>query len=116
MEKEAFEFLADQANTAADKRVKVINGKTFLIGNDVREFTESSQAKDRMNTHSLTSIVDYVQGHVDRMRGKEKVESKLIIQIVAPDEVRLLGELNQYGNRETLIDAEPLMDQFKFGN
>lgn len=116
MEKEAFEFLADQANTAADKRVQVVNGKTFLIGDDVRELTESSQAKKRIVTHSLTSIIDYVQGHVDRTRGQEKIESKLLIQIVAPDEVRLLGELDQYGDREILIDAEPLMDQFEFGS
>ncbi|MDP5372489.1 hypothetical protein QU585_09990 [Lactiplantibacillus plantarum] len=116
MEKEAFEFLAAQANTAADKRVQVVNGKTFLIGDDVRELTESSQAKKRIVTHSLTSIIDYVQGHVDRTRGQEKIESKLLIQIVAPDEVRLLGELDQYGNREILIDAEPLMDQFEFGS
>ncbi|MBQ0836080.1 hypothetical protein KBP51_06310 [Lactiplantibacillus pentosus] len=115
MEKEAFEFLANQANTAANKRVQVVNGKTFLIGDDVHELAESSQARNRMNTHSLTSIVDYVEGHVDRTRGKEKIESKLLIQIEASNEVRLLGELNQYGERETLTVAEPLMDQFKFG-
>lgn len=116
MEKDAFEFLSDQANTAADKRVvTTAKGETFLIGDDVNEYHNSGAAYESIETHSLSSIVDYIEGHIDGYRFGGKVRpGRAFIQVASPTHVKLLGELDRWGNRETLIDAHPTMDQFNF--
>lgn len=117
MEKDAYEFLSNQANTAADKRVVTTeNGETFLIGDDVNEYHNSGLAHSALRTHSLQSIVDYVNNHIDRDHLTTIRSGKMFIQIVSPTDVRLLGELDPWGNRETLIEASPVMDDFNFGD
>lgn len=108
-EKEALEFLANQANTAADKKVHTTkDGEHFLIGDDVHPYHLDSNAKESIDTHTLTSIVDYIRSGADG-------RNDLFIQIKNPHEVVLLGALNKYGERECLINATTSNDEFSFG-
>lgn len=106
-EKEALEFLANQANTAADKKVISKDGQTFLIGDDVYPWHLDSNAEESIETHTLTSIIDYIRSGADERR-------KLFIHIKSPKEVTLIGSLDGYGKREALIEATTSNDEFTF--
>lgn len=107
-EKEALEFLSNQANTAADKKVYVTkDGEHFLIGDDVHPYHVDPSAEESIETHTLTSIIDYIRSGVDGRK-------KLFVHIKSPKEVALLGSLDKYGERETLIEAIISNDEFIF--
>ncbi|NMF04545.1 hypothetical protein ACUH7Y_09490 [Clostridium beijerinckii] len=52
---------------------------------------------------TLTGLVDYIKTNVDSL------ESKLLIQVKSPDEVRLYGPLNSDREREQFISVEAIL-------
>ncbi len=108
MEKDGLEYLAKQAVTAASKRVITTeNGDTF-IPDDISEWHRNNHAKEPLNTHTLSSIIDYLKSGADG-RGH------LFIHVIGPEEVDLLGNLNEYGEREQLVVAKTSGSPFEFG-
>ena len=106
-EKEALEFLSNQANIANKNKVHEVDGEKFLIGDDVRPYHLDRRAKKEIVSHSLSSIVDYLKSGSDGRKN-------LLIEIKSPSEVTLEGALNKYGERETLMTAELNYSKFRF--
>ncbi|HIW72657.1 MAG TPA: hypothetical protein H9875_08545 [Candidatus Levilactobacillus faecigallinarum] len=112
MEKDAFQFLANQAIQAAGKAVAVDEDKThtFLVGEDTREFIPQN-IPDELQVSSLRSIVDFVLNSSDL--GKK---GQVLIEICSPREVRVEGLLDQWGRRARYMVAEPENEEFHFHN
>ncbi|WP_203648942.1 hypothetical protein [Secundilactobacillus yichangensis] len=107
MEKDAFEYLNSLSNTAADKKVQVKDGKTFLIGDDVHPWHDDVTAKEAVEVHTLTAIIDYLKSGADERK-------HIMIHVVSPSEVCLYGPMNDYGERETLLRATLVQDWVMF--
>lgn len=109
MEKDAFEYLSNQAITAAGKKVITSdNGDTFIT-EDMLEWHRDNRAKEILHTHTLSSVVDYLRSGAD-------ARDHLFIHVCSPTKVELLGDLNEYGEREKLIVSNFANDTFNFGN
>lgn len=106
-EKEALEFLSNQANIANKNKVHEVDGEKFLIGDDVRPYHLDKRAKKELVSHSLSSMVGYIESGADGRKN-------LLIEIKSPSEVTLEGALNKYGERETLMTAELNYSKFRF--
>ncbi|EPC45606.1 hypothetical protein Lpp219_07366, partial [Lacticaseibacillus paracasei subsp. paracasei Lpp219] len=85
--------------------------RQFLInGNgDIREFRPNDGANEALQVHTLTAVVDYI-GKVS-----ERSASPLIVQVVDENSVFVLGELDDFGNREVLIKAKAMHPCYPYG-
>lgn len=110
-EKEALQFVSEQAVTANSKRIVSEDGRQFLInGNgDVEEYRPNDGARNALAVHTLTAVVDYI-GKVS-----ERSASPLIVQVVDENNVSVLGELDGFGNREVLLEAKALHPHYPYG-
>lgn len=110
-EAEALKFTAEQAVTANGQRILISDGRKFLVdGNgDVNEFRPNDGARKALEVHTLTAVVDYIS------KTSERTKSRLIVQVQDEDHVKVLGELDGFGNRETLLIAEALHPDYPFG-
>ena len=110
-EADALKFIAEQAVTANGKRIIETKNRQFLInGNgDIREFRPNDGANEALQVHTLTAVVDYI-GKVS-----ERSASPLIVQVVDENSVFVLGELDDFGNREVLIKAKAMHPCYPYG-
>lgn len=109
MEKEALAFLKKEFNLAADKSVIDKDGKIF-IDREMQPWHENTLAKNSIQTATLDSLVAYIRA------GADGRTTRLFIHIENPRSVKLLGELNEYGEREELMHVQPTNDLFAFGD
>ncbi|GAX07021.1 hypothetical protein IWT25_02369 [Secundilactobacillus pentosiphilus] len=103
MEKDAFEYLNNLANSAADKKVQVKNGDTFLIGDDVHPWHHDYSANEPIEVHTLTAIVDYLKSGADNRQ-------PIMINVVSPSKVYVYGPMDGFGEREELMRATLVQD------
>lgn len=98
-EKQAFEFLANQAVIAADKKV-ITNeyGETFLNGDDIHPWHENRNADRPIVTHTLRSVVDYV-------KTLDNPNRNYYLHVTNPYEVWVCGWLDEHGERNELLQA-----------
>lgn len=110
-EADALKFTAEQAVTANGKRIIETKNRQFLInGNgDIRKFRPNDGANEALQVHTLTAVVDYI-GKVS-----ERSASPLIVQVVDENSVFVLGELDDFGNREVLIKAKAMHPCYPYG-
>lgn len=108
---EALKFVATQAETAAEKRLLHDDDRTFIVNRDgeVSEYRPNNSARVSLKVHMLTAIVDYVT------RTRERLNAPLVIEVLDEDHVKVYGELDRFGNRECLLEAEALHPSFPFG-
>ncbi|NVO88921.1 hypothetical protein HWN39_10565 [Lactobacillus rhamnosus] len=111
-EKDALQYTGEQAVTAAEKRIITKGSRQFLInGNgDVEEYRPDDGARDALHVHTLTAVVDYIK------QTQERLKSRLIVQINDQNNVNVFGELDKFGNRETLLTASALHPNYRFGD
>lgn len=69
---------------------------------------------DPIETHTLSSIVDYLKEQVDYSTERERVNGT-IIHVIYPDAVRLVSPLNVVENRHTYVSATCENDRFQYG-
>lgn len=110
-EAEALKFTAEQAVTASGERIIDSQGRQFLVnGNgDIREFRPNDGARDALEVHTLTAVLDYIK------KTDERSKKRLIVQVVDENRVEVLGELDGFGNRETLLVAKALHPSYPYG-
>lgn len=110
-EAEALKFIAEQAVTASGKRILDSNGRQFLVnGNgDIREFRPNDGAQDALQVHTLTAVVDYIK------KTGERSGKQLIVQVIDENRVEVLGKLDGFGNRETLLISKALHPNYQYG-
>lgn len=106
--KDAFQYLVGLGEDGAKPEVVEINGKTYCTKNltryDKEEFAEPLKAA------SLTAMVDYIKNKYLECKGD------MILQIVGPDEVRLISGLTKERNRECLFKSSTNPNGFRFDN
>jgi hypothetical protein len=63
----------------------------------------------QLRVSTLTGIVDYITANVD------KIEEKLLIQVINPTQVRVLSPLKHDANRNFYIECEAVIPRIEFG-
>lgn len=64
---------------------------------------------DSVRVHTLTSLLDYIKGHIDEMA------DKMIVAVESPTTVKLYSQLDENRDREHLMVAEAMLPDFYFG-
>lgn len=63
---------------------------------------------DSVKVRTLTSLLDYIEGHIDEMT------DKMIVAVESPTTVRLYSQLDDNRDREYMMVAEALLPSFGF--
>ena len=110
MIREALQYVAGLARENEKTEVIEICGKTYA-NKDLRRYDKSEKA-DAIETHSLTSMVDYIGSCSQEFpEGRD-----MIIHIMGPKRVRLMSSLDAERNRECLIEVGAVTSEFQFGH
>ncbi len=110
MIREALQYVAGLAIENEKTEVIEICGKTYA-NRDLRRYDKSEKA-DAIETHSLTSMVDYIGSCSQEFpEGRD-----MIIHIMGPKRVRLMSSLDAERNRECLIEVGAVTSEFQFGH
>ena len=110
MIREALQYVAGLAIENEKTEVIEICGKTYA-NRDLRRYDKSEKA-DAIETHSLTSMVDYIGSCSQEFpEGRD-----MIIHIMGPKRVRLMSALDAERNRECLIEVGAVTSEFQFGH
>lgn len=105
--REALEYLVDLGEGNAKPEILEINGKTYCTKNLTRYDRE--EMADSLKAATLTALVDYVRNNEHELR------DKMIVQIVGPNEVKLISGLTNERNRECLFISITNQNGFNFG-
>lgn len=97
--KETVDRLFELALEAGDKKVISNDAGNFTVGADgrVTRLLPENLSKDYVSVSTLTGIVDLIK-HSNELSNK-----KLFVQITRPNEVRVMGALDEFGRRELLF-------------
>lgn len=85
-----------------DGTVQTYSDKTL------NQLEKSIPTADSIKMGTLTSLVDYIKGHIDTMA------DKMIIQVASPEEVCLFSQLNEKRKREHLVVVKALTPDFSY--
>lgn len=83
-----------------------INGNTYCNKNLTRY--HYFPKADSLSVNTLTSIVDYIKGKPEELR------ETMILHVISPTEVRLYSGLVDERNREELMRADAIVNEFQF--
>ncbi len=106
--RDALQYLVGLGEDGAKPEVLDINGKTYCT-KDLARYDREEMAEP-LKAASLTALVDYIKNEPHELR------SNMIIQIVGPDQVKLISSLTKERNRECLFVTAINPNGFKFDN
>lgn len=111
MIKEALEYIVKLGeNKTRIEKVTLPSGKEEIYySGDFERLSEYHPLANSISMCTLTSLVDYIKGHIDTMA------EKMIVQVVNPCEVLLFSCLNEDRNREYLVKVTAQVPTFKYG-
>lgn len=104
MTKEALKFITDMKAP----EIVEISGEQYSDKQLIRIDKELRAAPLKMKT--LTSLIDYINAGIDGTKGK------MIVQVVAPDCVKLVSCLDADRQRETLVEVHAEIPDFNYGS
>ena len=104
--KEAIEFITNLKEGSMEPKVLEINGNTYCNKNLTRY--HYFPKADSLSVNTLTSIVDYIKGKPEELR------ETMILHVISPTEVRLYSGLVDERNREELMRADAIVNEFQF--
>lgn len=104
--KEAIEFITNLKEGSMEPKVLEINGNTYCNKNLTRY--HYFPKADSLSVNTLTSIVDYIKGKPEELR------ETMILHVISPTEVRLYSGLVDERNREELMRADAIVNEFRF--
>ena len=104
--KEALQYITGLKAESMDPKVVEINGDTYCD----KQLTRYHRFPfaDAINISTLTALVDYIKGKPEELR------ASMILHVESPRTVRLYSGLIDERNREHLIRAEAIINQFSF--
>lgn len=105
--KEALQYITGLKAKSMEPKLVEIEGRTYCTDNDLTRYHRFPMASD-IEVNTLTALVDYIKGKPEELR-----ESS-IIHVVSPTKVLLYSGLIDERNRETLIDARAIVNEFSF--
>lgn len=103
MIKEALQYIVG----LNEPELPVIDGQQYSDKNLYRISHNPKASEIEMRT--LTSLVDYIKAEIDTMA------EKMIVQVVSPDKVRLISQLDADRIREDLITVSASIPSFNYG-
>lgn len=104
--REALQYITGLKEESMEPKVLEINGCTYC-NKDLHRYHRFPMA-DELQVNTLTAIVDYIKGK------PEELQDTMILHIVSPTDVRLYSGLVDERNRENLIRARAIVNEFKF--
>ena len=104
--KAAIEFITELKEGSMEPKVLEINGNTYCNKNLTRY--HYFPKADSLSVNTLTSIVDYIKGKPEELR------ESMILHVISPTEVRLYSGLVDERNREELMRADAIVNEFQF--
>lgn len=104
--KEALQYIARLKAESMEPKVLEIEGKTYCT-KDLTRYHNFPMAGD-IDVNTLTALVDYIKGKPEELREAS------IIHVVSPTRVRLYSGLIDERNREYLMDAGAIVNEFQF--
>ena len=105
MIKEALKYIVD----LGEAKEHEIHGDTYSDKPLYRIDEYIPMADDEIRMNTLTSLVDYIKGHIDTM------SDRMLIHVVDPETVRLYSQLNDNRKREHLVTVRANVPSFPFG-
>ena len=106
MIKEALQYVAGLKEESMEPKVLEINGETYCNKSLQRYHNFPMASELRVNT--LTALVDYIKGKPEELR------ESMVLHIESPTQVRLYSGLIDERNREYLIAAKAIVNEFEF--
>lgn len=104
--KEALKYITDLKAESMEPKVLEINGETYCDKdlNRYRHFPMASSIK----VNTLTALVDYIKGKPEELR------ESMILNVISPTEVSLISGLIGDRDREVLMFANAIVNEFQF--
>lgn len=106
MIKEALQYITGLKEESMDPKVLEIEGSTYCNKSLQRYHNFPMASELRVNT--LTAMVDYIKGKPEELR------ETMILHIESPTQVRLYSGLIDERNREGLMGAKAIVNEFQF--
>lgn len=103
---EALRYITGLKEESMDPKVLEINGETYC-NKDLRRYHRFPMAAE-LQVNTLTAIVDYIKGKPEELR------DTMIIHVKSPTEVSLYSGLIDERDREQLIKARAIVNEFRF--
>lgn len=104
--KEALQYITGLKAESMDPKLIEINGDTYCDKN-LTCYHKFPMAVE-LSVNTLTAIVDYIKGK------PEELQATMILHVVGPTKVRLYSGLVDERNREYLIAARAIVNEFEF--
>lgn len=105
--RDAIEYLIEQGADSAKPEVLEIKGQTYCT-KALKLYKEPSYKARPLTAHTLTALIDYLEGKVEELR------DTMIIHVKSPTKVSLLSGLDHERERETLFEVETNPNGFQF--
>lgn len=111
MIKEALEYIVKlgETKTRMEKVIFPSGKEEIYCSGDFKRLKEYHPLANSISMCTLTSLVDYIKGHIDAMA------EKMIVQVVNPAEVCLFSGLNEDREREYLVEVTAQVPAFRYG-
>ena len=106
MIKEALQYITGLKAESMEPKLLEINGETYCT-KDLTRYHNFPMARD-LSVNTLTALVDYIKGKPEELR-----ESS-ILHVVSPTKVLLFSGFIDERNRETLMAAGAIVNEFRF--
>lgn len=113
MSKEAIQYLMEQGIDPKSRMITDKNGQQYVVDNDgvPHHITPKVyNAQERLDVHTLSGLVDYIESGVDR----DSTE-RLILEIYNERHVNLYSLLKADGSRSELATANAIVPDFNYG-
>ena len=106
MIKEALQYIAGLKEESMEPKVLEINGDTYCTKNLTRY--HRFQMAEVMHVNTLTALVEYIKGKPEELR------ESMILHVKSPTEVALVSGLIDEREREVLMRAKAIVNEFSF--
>lgn len=104
--KEALAYITDLKEKSMDPKVLEIGGDTYCDKNLTRY--HGFPMAEYIKVSTLSALVDYIKGKPEELR------ESMILHVVSPTEVELYSGLIDERDRETLVNAAAIVNEFQF--
>lgn len=104
--KEALQYITGLKAESMEPKVLEINGETYC-NKDLRRYYHFPMAGS-IKVNTLTALVDYIKGKPEELR------ESMILNVISPTEVSLISGLIGDRDREVLMFANAIVNEFQF--
>lgn len=106
--KDALQYINGLKESSMEPKVVEIKGRTYCDKDMRRYYGEEADMAVELPVNTLTALVDYIKGKPEELR------DTMVLHIVNPTSVSLYSGLIHERDRETLMRASAIVNEFKF--